>query len=191
MLCYFDNNALPDLARAGVDPVAALTGSKYVVSVTPDLASEYRQAIANVRVPSGEKELCRRLLSAANPCGIFGFAEGGSGYSGFGCGSLATDAMVKTMQSINITERPGKEIPKNRTDAFLAALAESAVIVTNDRGLHFELARAAGHHVYSWAEIADATKAPSEVALDLGRLLTGVAARRHQAAEAEFAKEKQ
>ncbi|BCN13350.1 hypothetical protein RPSD_52350 (plasmid) [Ralstonia solanacearum] len=168
---YFDNNTLPEVARAGLDLVSALAGSKYVVSVTPDLATEYRQAIANERVPLAEKELCQRLLSAAEPRGIFGFAEGGNCYSGFDYGVWATDGMVKTIQSITVTERPGKEIPKNRTDAFLAALADGAVIITNDGGSHFKRARAGGQHVYSWAEIADVTKAPSDVALDLGRLL--------------------
>lgn len=171
MNVYFDNNTLPELVRTGVDPVSALAGTKYVVAVTPDLATEYRQAIANELVPSPEKELCQRLLSAASPRGIFGFAEGGGCYSGFGYGVLATDGMVKTIQSITVTERPGKEIPKNRTDAFLAALADGAVIITNDGGSHFKRARAAGQHVFSWAELADVKRAPSDIAHDLGRLL--------------------
>lgn len=157
MNIYFDNNTLPDMARTGIDPGAALAGSEFVISVTPDLATEYQQAIDHESVPPAEKELCKRLLAAATERGIFGFAEAGGnggGYSGFGHGYWATDSMSKTLQSIKVTERPGKAIPKNRTDAFLAALAEGAVVITNNlNDSHFKRARAAGHHVYSWAEI--------------------------------------
>ncbi|MFM0399667.1 hypothetical protein PQR37_10400 [Paraburkholderia nemoris] len=157
MNVYFDNNTLPDLVRAGVDPISALMGSEFIISVTPDLATEYQQAIDHQAVQPAEKELCQRLLTAATERGIFGFAEAGSnggGYSGFGHGYWATDSMSKTLQSIKVTERPGKAIPKNRTDAFLAALAEGAVVITNNlNDSHFKQVRAAGHHVYSWAEI--------------------------------------
>lgn len=42
-------------------------------------------------------------------------------------------------------------------------------------GSHFKRARTAGQHVYSWAEVADVNRAPSDVALDLGRLLAPAA----------------
>lgn len=43
MNIYFDNNTLANLAQAGIDPVTALANSEFVISVTPDLATEYRQ----------------------------------------------------------------------------------------------------------------------------------------------------
>jgi hypothetical protein len=169
---YFDNNIVRELARAGVNPVSSLSGSGFVISVTPDLASEYQQAIDHEKVPPEEKELCRQLLAAATERGIFGFAEAGEGYSGFDHGVWATEGIVRTIQSVKITDRPGKNIPKNRTDAFLVALAEGAVVITNNlNDGHFKQARAAGHHVYSWKEMATVNNAPSEIARKLAALL--------------------
>ncbi|QKL52922.1 hypothetical protein HI795_14255 [Ralstonia solanacearum] len=171
MNIYFDNNTLAEMVRAGVNPIAALASSKYVVSVTPDLASEYQQAIASERVSAAEKDLCHQLLAAATERGIFGFDEAGRGYSGFDFGVWASDGMTETLRSIKITDRPGKVIPKNRTDAFLVALAEGAVVITNDTGRHFRQARSAGQHVYSWSEISSESAAPSEVARQIRALL--------------------
>jgi hypothetical protein len=168
---YFDNNTLAEMVQAGINPIAALATSEYVVSVTPDLASEYQQAIASERVSVAEKDLCRQLLAAATERGIFGFDEAGRGYSGFDFGVWASDGMTETLRSIKVTDRPGKAIPKNRTDAFLVALAEGAVIITNDAGRHFKQARSAGQHVYSWSEISLGSAAPSEVARQIGALL--------------------
>ncbi|HDR8964727.1 TPA: hypothetical protein QDB13_002330 [Burkholderia vietnamiensis] len=172
MNLYFDNNVLSDLIRAGVNPVVAVADSEFVLSATPDLAEEYRQAIESERVPLAEKELCRALLVAATPRGIFGFAEAGAAYSGFGHGMWATKEMVETIRSTKITPRPGKVIPKNRTDAFLAALSQGAVVVTNDTGGHYKRAKAAGQHVYTWPEIYDVEKAPSDIARKLSSLLS-------------------
>lgn len=170
MNLYFDNNVLPDLIRAGVNPVQAVVGSEFVLSVTPDLAEEYRQAIENERVPLAEKELCRALLVAATARGIFGFAEAGGAYSGFGQGMLATKEMVETIQSTNIQPRAGKAIPKNRTDALLAALSQGAVVVTNDTGKHYKRAKTAGQYVYSWSEIYAIDQAPSDIVRKLQAL---------------------
>ncbi|MCA8094432.1 hypothetical protein LGM65_26760 [Burkholderia anthina] len=174
MNVYFDNNTLANLAQAGVDPVAALAGSEFTLAVTPDLATEYRQGIDSDNATVAEKDLCRRLLAAATERGIFGFAgpDGSSnGYSGFNHGYWADEGTVQTLQSIKVTERPGKAIPKNRTDAFLVALAAGAVVITNDTGKHFRHARENGHHVYSWAELVDVDNAPSAIANRLGTLL--------------------
>ena len=173
MNVYFDNNTLPNLVRADIDPIAALGGSEFVISVTPDLATEYRQAVQNDRVSQAEKELCRRLLVASSERGIFGFAEAGGAYSGFDHGVWATNSTVETLRSIPITERPGKKIPKNRTDAFLVALAEGAVVITNDTGSHFTRSQANGHHVYSWAVIVGDVHSSSAVARRLHTLLIG------------------
>jgi len=170
MNLYFDNNVLPDLIRAGVNPVTAVAGSEFVLAVTPDLAEEYRQAIESERVPLAEKELCRALLVAVAERGIFGFAEAGGAYSGFDHGMWATKEMVETIRSTKITPRPGKVIPKNRTDAFLAALSQGAIVVTNDTGGHYKRAKAAGRHVYSWSEIYDVEMASSDLARRLGAL---------------------
>lgn len=167
-------NVLPDMIRAEVNPVVALAGSDFVLSITPDLAEEYRQAIANERVPCTEKELCQALLFATIERGIFGFAEAGPAYSGFGHGMWATKEMVETILSTKITLRPGKVIPKNRTDSFLAALSQGAVVITNDTGGHYKRAKAAGQHVYSWSEIYDVESAPSEIVRKLSELLKGL-----------------
>ncbi|MFL9965976.1 hypothetical protein PQR02_34155 [Paraburkholderia sediminicola] len=172
MNLYFDNNVLPDLIRAGINPVVAVAGSEFVLSVTLDLAEEYLQAIENERVPLAEKRLCRALLVAATERGIFGFAEAGGAYSGFDHGMWATEEMGETIRSTNIPHRAGKVIPKNRTDAFLAALSQGAVVVTNDTGSHYKRAKAAGQHVYSWSEIYDVEKAPSDLARKLRALFT-------------------
>ena len=171
MNIYFDNNTLAEMVRAGINPIAALASSKYVVSVTPDLASEYQQAIASERVSAAEKDLCHQLLAAATERGIFGFDEAGRGHSGFDFGVWGSDGLTETVRSIKITDRPGKVIPKNRTDAFLVALAEGAVVITNDTGRHFRQARSAGQHVYSWSEISSESAAPSEVARQIRALL--------------------
>ena len=174
MNVYFDNNTLADLARAGIDPATALADSEFTLAVTPDLATEYQQGIQSGNTTEAEKDLCRRLLAAATERGIFGFAgpDGSSnGYSGFDHGYWADEGTVQTLQSIKVTERPGKAIPKNRTDAFLVALAAGAVVITNDTGKHFRLAREKGHHVYSWAELVDVGNAPTVIARHLGTLL--------------------
>jgi hypothetical protein len=172
MNIYFDNNTLADLVRADIDPVTALLGSEFVISVTPDLATEYQQAIDHTEVESAEKELCRRLLAAATEKGIFGFAEAGGAYSGFGNGMFASDRTTGILQSISMPDRAGKPIPKNRTDAFLAVLAEGAVVITNNlNDSHFKRVRTAGHHVYSWIEIVSGPAAPSDVARQLSSLL--------------------
>ena len=168
MNLYLDNNILPDLVQVGVNPVMALAGSEFILSVTPDLAEEYRQAIESEKVPLAERELCQALLVAAKERGILGFAEAGGAYSGFDHGLLATQEMTDILRSTRITPRPGRRIPKNRTDAFLAALSQGAIVITNDTGSHYKRARAAGHHVYSWSEVYDVERAPSEVARKLG-----------------------
>ncbi|MBR8379017.1 hypothetical protein KDW20_24930 [Burkholderia cenocepacia] len=175
MNVYFDNNTLANLAQAGVDPVAALTGSEFTVAMTPDLATEYQQGIQSSNATTAEKDLCRQLLAAATERGIFGFAgpdRSSNGYSGFDHGYWADEGTVQTLQSIKVTERPGKAIPKNRTDAFLVALAAGAVVITNDTGKHFRHACEKGLHVYSWAELADVGNAQSTIAHRLGVLLT-------------------
>ncbi len=174
MNVYFDNNTLACLVQAGVDPVAALADSEFTLAVTPDLATEYQQGIQSDNATAAEKDLCRRLLAAATERGIFGFAgpDGSSnGYSGFDHGYWADEGTVQTLQSIKVTERPGKAIPKNRTDAFLVALAAGAVVITNDTGKHFRRAREKGLHVYSWAELADVGTASTAIARRLGFLL--------------------
>ncbi|KVM78161.1 hypothetical protein [Burkholderia stagnalis] len=174
MNVYFDNNTLANLAHAGIDPVAALANSEFTLAVTPDLATEYRQGIQSDNATAAEKDLCRRLLAAATERGIFGFAGpdgSGNGYSGFDHGYWADEGTIQTLQSVKVTERPGKVIPKNRTDAFLVALAAGAVVITNDTGKHFQRARENGHHVYSWAELVNADNAPSAIANRLGKLL--------------------
>jgi len=170
MNLYFDNNVLPDLVQANVNPVMAVAGSEFVLSVTPDLAEEYRQAIEHDWVPQAEKKLCLALLEAVTERGIFGFAEAGGAYSGFDHGMWATKEMAEFIRSTKITPRPGKVIPKNRTDAFLAALSQGSVVVTNDTGAHYRRAKAAGQHVYSWAEVYEVRKAPSEFARKLAAL---------------------
>ncbi|MEX3846247.1 hypothetical protein [Paraburkholderia sp. BR10882] len=172
MNLYLDNNVLPDLIRAGVNPILAVAGSEFVLSVTPDLAEEYRQAIENERVSLAEKELCRALLVAATEHGIFGFSEAGGGYSGFDNGMWATKEMAEIIRSTKIKARAGKAIPKHRTDAFLAALSQGAMVVTNDTGGHYDRAKAAGQHVYSWSEIYDIKKAPTDLARKLSALFT-------------------
>ncbi|ABB09302.1 hypothetical protein [Burkholderia lata] len=174
MNIYFDNNTLTNLAQAGIDPVAALAHSEFSLAVTPDLATEYQQGVDSDNTTAAEKDLCRRLLAAAPERGIFGFAgpDGSSGgYSGFDHGYWADEGTIGTLQSVKVTERPGKAIPKNRTDAFLVALAADAVVVTNDTGKHFRLARKSGHHVYSWAELVDVGNAPTVIARRLVALL--------------------
>ncbi|WP_186198155.1 hypothetical protein [Burkholderia gladioli] len=174
MNVYFDNNTLADMARAGIDPSTALADSEFILAVTPDLATEYQQGIRSDNATAAEKDLCRRLLAAATERGIFGFAgaDGSSnGYSGFDHGYWADEGTIQTLQSVKVTERPGKAIPKNRTDAFLVALAAGAVVITNDTGKHFRHAREKGLHVYSWAELADVGTAPTAIARRLGFLL--------------------
>ncbi|URV24850.1 hypothetical protein [Burkholderia gladioli] len=175
MNVYFDNNTLADLARAGIDPVAALADSEFTLAVTPDLAIEYQQGIQSDNATAAEKDLCRRLLASATERGIFGFAgpDGSSnGYSGFDHGYWADEGTVQTLQSIKVTERLGKAIPKNRTDAFLVALSAGAVVITNNlNDSHFKRARAAGRHVYTWPEVSGAVEAPSETARRLSTLL--------------------
>ncbi|WP_296661866.1 hypothetical protein [Paraburkholderia sp.] len=177
MNVYFDNNVLHKLVDAGIDPVAALACSEFTIAVTPDLATEYQQGIQGGSATAAEKELCQRLLTAATERGIFGFAaaDGSSGgYSGFDYGVFADDRMIQALQSVKITERPGKEIPKNRTDAFLVALAQGAVVITNNfNDSHFKRAKAAGAHVYSWTEIISGQAAPSDIARRLSALLLG------------------
>ncbi|KVH02780.1 hypothetical protein WS84_04265 [Burkholderia anthina] len=175
MNVYFDNNTLAKLVQAGIDPVTALADSEFTLAVTPDLATEYQQGVQSDNTTPAEKELCRRLLAATPERGIFGFAgpDGSSnGYSGFDHGYWADEGTIQTLQSVKVTERPGKAIPKNRTDAFLVALSGGAVIVTNNlNDSHFKRARAAGWHVYTWPEVSGAAQAPSETAQRLTTLL--------------------
>lgn len=174
MNVYFDNT-LADLARAGIDPATALADSEFTLAVTPDLATEYQQGIQSDNATAAERELCRCLLAAAPEHGVFGFAgpDGSSnGYSGFDHGYWADEGTVQTLQSVKVTKRPGKAIPKNRTDAFLVALSEGAVVITNNlNDSHFKRARAAGRHVYTWSEISGAVEAPSETARRLSTFL--------------------
>ncbi|WP_010093039.1 hypothetical protein [Burkholderia ubonensis] len=176
MNVYFDNNTLANLVQASIDPVAALADSEFTISVTPDLTTEYQQGIQSDNATAAEKDLCRRLLAAATERGIFGFAgpDGSSnGYSGFDHGYWADEGTIQTLQSVKVTERHGKAIPKNRTDAFLVALSEGAVVITNNlNDSHFKRARAAGRHIYTWSEISGTVEAPSETALRLSNLLT-------------------
>jgi len=149
---YIDANVLKDFAQAGVDPVVAFAGSPYRLAMTPDLAEEYAAAINHEAVPTPVKLVAKRLLGSSDRRGIFGFAGAGEAYSGFGQGVLASEAMASTLKACTIKERENR-IPRNRTDVFLAALSHGAVILTNDKGSHFNKVKADGGHVYSWIQM--------------------------------------
>jgi hypothetical protein len=175
MYVYFDNNVLPDLIRDRIDPVTSLAETEFVISVTPDLAAEYQQAIDNVKVPEDEKNLCSRLLRVAREVGIFGFDDAG-GCSGLDRGTFANSEQASIIAETPMVLRPGKAIPKNRTDAFLAALSLGAIVVTNDdTGSHWKRARSAAQHVYSWSDVRGNEADPLELASRLRLLVAGKA----------------
>jgi hypothetical protein len=155
MYVYFDINVRSDLVRAEIDPVAALNGTEFVIAMTPDLRAEYEISENHVDVPIAERALSSKLLAIAVEIGVFGFAEAGSnsGYSGFDHGMFMSEAQVDLIGQTPIVTREGNPIPKHRTDAFLSVLAAGAIVITNDRGGHWNRARAAGYRVYRWDEV--------------------------------------
>ncbi|HEL3804509.1 TPA: hypothetical protein UMT99_000574 [Stenotrophomonas maltophilia] len=171
---YIDTNVLENFAQAGIDPVVAFAGSPYRLAVTPDLAEEYRTAITHEMVSTPAKLVAKRLLASSERRGIFGFAEAGSAYSGFGQGVLASDAMASTLKCCAIKEREGK-IPDNRTDAFLAALSYGAVILTNDKGSHFKKVREGGGQVYSWIQVSGSHDSVDETLRSISRAVSAAA----------------
>jgi len=71
--------------------------------------------------------------------GICGF--GGPPFGGANEGYVASREQINALHSIPLKHRPGKEIPGNRTDSHLVALAEFALVLTADqRGSHWNKA---------------------------------------------------
>jgi hypothetical protein len=82
--------------------------------------------------------LLRRIIGFGILRGLFGF--GGPPFSGFDEGLWATPEQDGTISAIKTKERPPKPIPKNRTDAHLVALAQDAIVITdNFRQSHWKL----------------------------------------------------
>ncbi|MEE9891411.1 MAG: hypothetical protein PBU96_18860 [Stenotrophomonas geniculata] len=179
---YIDTNFLRIFAAQGIDPVVAFAGSPFRLAVTPDLAEEYRATLTLEKVPASEKLVAKRLLESSERRGIFGFAEGGGAYSGFGYGLLASESMASSVGSCTIKER-GDRTPKNRADVFLAALSYGAVILTNDKGSHFKKVKADGGHVYSWIQVTGNNDSGDETLRSIARALAravGSLGRNHQ-----------
>lgn len=171
---YIDTNVLKDFAQAGIDPVVAFAGSPYRLAMTPDLAEEYRTALTHEMVPTPVKLVAKRLLGSSERRGIFGFAGAGRAYSGFGQGVLASEAMASTLKGCTIEEREDR-IPRNRTDVFLAALSYGAVILTNDKGSHFNKVKADGGQVYSWLQVSGSHDSVDETLRSIARAVSAAA----------------
>lgn len=165
---YIDTNLLSMFAQDRIDPIAAFAGSPYRLAMTPDLADEYRTTLNHERVSMSEKLVAKRLLESSEPRGIFGFAEGGKAYSGFGQGVLASESMASTVRSCTFKER-GDRAPTNRTDVFLAALSFGAVVLTDDKGSHFKNVKKDGGHIYSWSQVLASEQSDDEVLRSIGR----------------------
>ncbi|WP_432592795.1 hypothetical protein [Stenotrophomonas maltophilia] len=171
---YIDTNFLPIFAARRIDPVVAFAGSPFRLAVTPDLAEEYRTTLTHDKVSESEKLVATRLLESSERRGIFGFAEGGEAYSGFGQGLLASESMASTVRSCTFKERGGRT-PKNRTDVFLAALSYGAVILTNDKGSHFNKVKEKGGHIYSWIQLSGSHDSGDETLRRIARAVAGAA----------------
>ena len=128
---FIDSCAVNRLALINVDPTKELAGSEFRLAVTPDLESEYRQALGHVFVPPYVKSLIRRLLEHCERRGFFGWDE--PTCAGLDDGYLESDEAMMAIAEVPARTRERNPLPSNRTDSHLIALAMTDLVITDDR----------------------------------------------------------
>lgn len=160
----FDNMTIDLLADIGLDPIEDLRHSEFEIICTPDLREEYIQASENAK-SSAARELAARMAKAARTSGIFGFD--GPPFAGFDEGNFPSPEQEKILAAVRVKDRPGK-IPQNRTDSHLVALAEWALVVTNNTNdSHWKLAPSGRGRLIWWEEFLPKLRQHKNVALAL------------------------
>jgi hypothetical protein len=170
----FDRCVLDLCAKDGIDPVADLSETEFVVAYTPDLKFEYLQALSHSDPSPETKELIRKILSTGTLHGFFGFAEEGATvqpYLGWGAGVWADPSQSDVIASIATKENKNGPIPRNRTDAVLVAFAKDAIVITSDKGAHWRRAPEGAGRVIHWDDLKKVLAEELNLASAIRRIL--------------------
>lgn len=150
---FFDACVIDRLAAYGIDPVRDLAGTNFQIAYTPDLKQEYAIALAHTAPSDQTKALLRLLLQLeATQTGtltsFFGLGEGP--WLGLDQGEWASPTQIQTIGSISTGANRPTGIPRKRTDIYLAAMAESHIIITaNTNDAHWKK-ETKNQHVIQW-----------------------------------------
>jgi hypothetical protein len=163
---FLDGCVLELLDEAGID-VNSLDSSGVRFCYTPDLKREYRSKLENSS-SAGAKALAQHILEHGLETSFFGFSERNADdpgpVLGFGQGTWVSRGQSECISKIKMSDRGLGKIPKNRTDAYLVAFAESALVITNDQGAHWKLAPAGPGRVVYWNELQNALSSAGDLA---------------------------
>lgn len=156
-LVLIDSCAVDRLAESGIDPVGDLRNSEFVIAYSPDLKVEYRLALAKPCLSSEKRKLFEGILAAGSLCGFFGFSELGaperSPCLGFDAGVWAEHDLSDLFSSIKIKENKKGPVPRNRTDSHLVAFAKVAIVITDDKGPHWNRVPEGEGLVIQWSDL--------------------------------------
>jgi hypothetical protein len=166
----FDSCIINRLAAMQADPIRDFEGTEFEVVCTPDLRLEYREAERRAS-DKDVQQLAGRFAVAAGDIGIFGFD--GPPFLGFDEGTLASPEQIDVIASIPLgTQRP-TGIPAKRTDSHLVALAQIAIVVTDDnKGSHWKRAPNGTGCLVHWSTLEAPFLKHKNVATALRQIIT-------------------
>jgi hypothetical protein len=165
-----DNCAVEKFAEFSADPVTDLKNTEFRLGFTPDLRTEYQNALDHGSTSHEAKALIKRILLEGTLYGIFGW--GGAEYAGWDEGGWAEEDQRKTLASKEIKQNK-KGLPRIRTDLHLVALAKHDIVITaNTKEGHFRQAPKGKGQVIQWDDFEKVLAQESNVASALRRLLT-------------------
>jgi hypothetical protein len=160
---YIDSCAVDRFAENDTDPVDALQGAKFKIAYTPDLEAEYKRALEKPGLCPKVLKLMTKLLGAGVRRGLFGFD--GQGCSGWGEGVWPSPQQIDVKNSIPTKARTRNLIPKNRTDAYLVAMAQDAIVITdNFKDQHWRKPPSGSGRVIFWRELNDTLRQGNDLA---------------------------
>lgn len=152
---FIDSCAVERLTEAGYqsEDIAALP---FKIHYTPDLKREYEQKLCS-NTTAAAKDVAKFLLSTGALVSFFGFSEENSADPGpclgWGQGLWASHEQSECIDRIRVSIREGR-IPKNRTDAYLVAIAQYALVLTdNSNDPHWKTAPLGPGRVIFWREL--------------------------------------
>jgi hypothetical protein len=167
----FDCCIIDRFAAMQADPIRDFVGTEFEVVCTPDLRLEYLEAERRAS-DKDVQQLAARFAVAAGDIGLFGFD--GPPFLGFDEGTVASPEQIDVIKSTTLgPPRKATAIPKHRTDSHLVALAQNAIVVTDDnKGSHWKRAPNGTGCPVSWSAFEPALLKHKNVATALRQTVT-------------------
>jgi hypothetical protein len=170
---FFDNNVTDRFAEYRLNPVRAIEGTEFIAAYTPDLRVEYEAALRNQA--TADRPLLREILGdllAKSLClGVFGFD--GQPFGGFDQGLWASKEQADLIESVPSADY-SNDRPRKRTDIHLVALAQHAIVVTdNSKEGHWRSAPPGLGVVLQWKTLLPLLRAGQSLPDILGSIASG------------------